>query len=146
MNQWDGIIGKTMDDPYFEYRDNVWIGYEVSTQSDLKDYNNTAFRYKWYKIINGTGGKPYGWYPPPGDGKDIKGVDVGLEHYVFDLENDPFEHNNITNDTLLEKLYSMMITMEKNGVPQAQVDTNCPQIVHPNNSAVGPYWWPWCGM
>ena len=159
-DQWNGIKSGNKDgnDKYFQYRDDVWIGYEVSTQSNLVNYNNTAYRYKWTKIINGTGGKPNSWYPPPSleqvnmsmdikwDGTMYNYDGYRLPIYLFNISTDPTEHFNVTDDDLLNEMYNRMLQVEKDGVPQAVPDKNCPPIVYPNNSVVGPYWWPWCGM
>eukprot|EP01084_Bolivina_argentea_P120082 212864_1 len=153
VDHWEGIHNgnKNAKDKYFEYRDNVWMGYEV--KDGFKNYNNTAYRYKWTKLINGSGGaQASGWYPPPSmDGFGYEQyynhiVDQPLPYYLFNISDDPTEHKNITDNDLYNKLYSMMLQIEKNGVPQAEKTKDCPPLVHPNNSIVGPYWWPWCGM
>eukprot|EP01084_Bolivina_argentea_P025305 47050_1 len=158
-SQWKGILGDKNaigNDKYFAFRDFIWYGYDTSANSFV-NYANIGYRYKWNKLINGTGGGNNGHVQPPQCSyESCEYSDVVVNYtligakksypILYDLENDPYEYHNITknNSELVEQLEEMMYDMEATGVPQLQNDTNCPPITHPNSS-VGGIWAPWCG-
>ena len=113
--------------------------------ANFTNYTNVGYRYKWNKIINGTGGGDAGHNKPP---NDYVLNSNGVYPQLYDLLNDPYEYVNLTknNSELVESLIQQMYEMEKNGVPQLDNDTTCPsykcRIDH--NFSVGPIWAPYC--
>eukprot|EP00483_Globobulimina_turgida_P006480 UN06490 len=110
--------------------------------------------YRWNKLFNGTGGPKDGWYKPAQLYENLDVFD-GSENYLkdlpkllFNLSSYACEHYDISsnNTEIVQQIVNMMYKMESTGVPQMENDTNCPPIIHPVNSVVGPTWVPWCGM
>ena len=170
VNQWKGLIGTEKDDiysePYFYYRDFIYYDHNIDNQVPGP---YSAYRKRWNKVINGTGGdaSESGWNPPPmgmdynydykmitnmsNDMNDVGGVPLLL----YNISLDPYEKNEISNQSknnqeLVQQLYQEMLTIFEsapNGFyPNPPEDESCPPLVHPNDSVVGPYWVPWCGM
>lgn len=165
ISHWESIKSgnQNENDKYFGVRDNVYIGLNDPNGGP---YNDTAFRYKWMKVYNGSGGWPFEWYAPPQMDEEHNGtLYYPIYHHLnnqsdnytnytatpsyplYDIENDPTEHFDISanNTNEVNQLISMMQALENTGVPPAKNDPSCPPVTHPNSS-VGPIWDPWCGV
>lgn len=160
-------------DEYFYYRDFIYYDHNIDNQLPS---NYSAYRKRWNKVINGTGGdaSESTWNPPPqskmGDDyqwdyrliSNMSNNKGGYMMYkgstpllLYNISTDPYERHEISNASesnqqLVQQLYQEMTTIFQSApagyYPNPPEDNNCPQIVHPNNSVVGPYWVPWCGM
>eukprot|EP01084_Bolivina_argentea_P300924 519002_1 len=160
ISHWETIRkgNQNVNDKYFGVRDNVYIGLNDPNGGPI---NDTAFRYKWLKVYNGSGGWPFEWYAPPQmteshngtlyyptDDVEWSSVLTGTTSYpLYNLSTDPTEHFDISinNTDSVNQLIAMMQQLENGGIPQAKNDPNCPPVKHPNSS-VGPVWDPWCGV
>ena len=163
VSQWKGLTGddNENDDKYFAYRDSIWYNYATKIwNTDFTGFNLTAFRYKWNKIVNGTGAVNEGGeghYKPDLSAwewinhKHIKQRQSSDDkmYQFYDLENDPNEYNDIMNVTgqnneTFINVINKMIDIEKTARPQMVNDMNCPPFGPQNNSVVGPVYMPWC--
>eukprot|EP01084_Bolivina_argentea_P102815 184180_1 len=151
VNQWNGIIGKenTSKDEYFYFRDYIYYDHNIENH---KPSNNSAYRKRWNKIFNGTGGgnpDENGWVKPPGVAVMYDNDNVTNMMPLYNISNDPYEYNDISANysDLVQQLYSEMEQIFKSApyYPHPPVDNSCPKVTHPNNSVVGPVWQPWCG-
>lgn len=165
VSQWKGIQGgNSGGDEYFEYRDSLWYGYATDIYNrDFVGFNNTAFRYKWYKIINGSGSwdgiHDAGWYKP--NLQDLKWIPVYSKEFssngnesnemyrFYNIENDAREYVNLINITnknngTFRDVLNKMIALENTMRPQMINDTNCPPFKPKENSIVGKVYMPWC--
>ena len=128
--------------------------------------NNTGLRWKDYKLLNVTGGKPSDWDKPVNESFEFDSsssqeliqdilTDITLpfsymnENYsLYNLSNDPNEYYDIASQypQLTIKLVEMMIQIENTSVAQVEPDPDCTStdIPHPNVTGVGPVWAPWC--
>jgi len=140
----NGSVG----DPFFAVRDELWIGYNTMSTNwnvDFVDYKNVGFRWRWYKLINGSGGGGDGHQRPP-NAVNGDGDDNGVWPQIYDLQSDPFEFVNRTDNAsdLVTAMKERMFEFERTGVPQIDNDTTRFPIVTPNNSDVGLVWTPYC--
>ena len=159
VSQWQGlkkIENEPDDDQYFAYRDTLWYNYATGIwNKDFVGFNNTGFRYKWNKIINGSGSYKSGgdgWYKPnlEQDGNVYNvGIEMDEKYQLYDIEDDPNEYDNImnvtgeNNETFINVL-NKMVQLENTMRPQMINDMNCPPFGPQNNSVVGPVYMPWC--
>ena len=163
VSQWKGIAGidDNTDDEYFKYRDNIYFGNDTlsgNTSSWSGNGNNTAYRSKWLKIYNSFGGYPNDWGAKPEEEIliselndmfiDYQGIMSNDECMLFDIQNDSYEHNDISanNEEVVSNLLEIMNNITRTAIP-LPINESCPNgndVKHPNNSVVGPVWQPWC--
>merc|ERR1712228_790817 len=149
VSHWKGLSnGNNVKDKYFEFRDNVYYGYDD---------------------IDSSGGNPNSWSPKDDNGKgrneerksegselwekcmfdeeDVAILD-GIERNtpLYNLSNDYAERHDISkeNEDLVNELFEEMKALRATGVPQASGDQNCPPLVNPVVDPVGEVWQPWC--
>ncbi|KAL8592863.1 hypothetical protein ACOMHN_050691 [Nucella lapillus] len=80
---------------------------------NIDDVKNTsALRYRQYKLINNSPGKPDGWYNPPGNGADeLPEPGPYPEFMLFDIETDPEERTNLIEQRGKARLIATMKAM-----------------------------------
>ena len=154
VNQWDGLSRNVrVNDSYFEFRDTLWYGSSHTFPNTTAgccpvSYDQTGMRYKWWKMINGTGGQWDGWYPPLNCTHE-KRTEIGEDYLgfqLYDIESDPGEHYNVadSNKQVVREMKAMMEKMERGGVAQIVDDASCPAQTSGHNPVVGQTTIPWC--
>ena len=144
ISHWNGIIGNYSSniDPYFEYRNDIYYGYEVDPL-----FKFIGYRYGWYKILNDSGGFPMFWYPPPELNHKIilNNPNVSVIP-LFNLYDDPNEYYDISlnNQNIVQQLNAQMIAIKQTGIPQSVGETGCPNQTFPVYPVVGGVLLPWC--
>ena len=151
INHWKGITSEDdQTDKYFAYRDNVYYGYYEKHKAKQGPYNDTAMRYKWYKLFNGSGGNPTDWWQCDNFTVDLLETADDKFQYeydgnpvlLYDLETDYIEKFDISksNTNMVSEIWNMMLQVEQTADPTPTPDNLCPNNTYPHNS-----WLPWCG-
>ena len=169
INLWDTLLKRingikltsndtTRDEVYYGTNnpcDDVWI------------VNNTGIRIGDMKYLNISGGKPRGWYPPPGTNTNTKtninmiGIDSDARNSVSDNNNTIYgQLYNLSSDgnesmdvssmypDIMQQLFTRLNQIQETGNPMAVTDENCTitnvSAILPTDPIVGLYWVPWC--
>eukprot|EP01084_Bolivina_argentea_P003869 7321_1 len=153
INHWKGLTNSDdTNDKYFKYRDSVYYGYYEKHKAKQGQYNDTAFRYQWYKLFNGSGGNPTEcWDCYNFTDGNLKSYEQYYLDYKYDgnpvllynLETDAIEKYDISanNTDIVGQIWNMMLQLEATADPTPTPDNTCPSVIpHPDNA-----WLPWCG-
>jgi uncharacterized sulfatase len=107
-------LQKLMNEPHSDWRDAVFI--QIS-----EDHIGRAIRTKKWKYSV--------WVPSDKNwsGAQSPGSDIYVERFLYDLDNDPFERNNLVNDPLLTEIRSQLA--EKLKALMVDAGENRPEIL-----------------
>eukprot|EP01084_Bolivina_argentea_P010498 19555_1 len=158
IDHWEGLSKDYNPiDQYFHYRDNLY--YTPTTP-----FVNAGFRERWYKLYNGTGGNPDAYCCDQNIGATQIGFKTKGQNFsmqlnesvmdigpfaLFQLEEDPYEYWNITDEHLerVAFLFNRMRVLEETAVPVIQPDPTCGDATHPIDPDLDiGIWEPWCGQ
>lgn len=153
IDHWNGLSFDEPNDPYFEYRSNLYYG-------GLDPLIEAGYRDKWMKLFNVSGGFPDGYCCSQGQSMNISMLEKEYQDKIrnlsmiyapeeaelYNIQNDPNETDNIRilHPLSVIELWNAIVGIESTAVPPVP-SANCPSAPHPIDPVINiGIWIPWC--